>query len=55
MSDILAIRANNNGRLQLSINTESVKVDTQWENCSNPKMGELSYTILPYPDPIYPP
>jgi len=39
MSDILAIRASNNGRLQLSISTDSVTVDTQWTNCTNPKMA----------------
>ena len=39
MSDILAIRASHNGRLQLSISTDSVTVDTQWTNCTNPKMG----------------
>ncbi|KAF9457489.1 checkpoint protein Hus1/Mec3 [Collybia nuda] len=37
MSDILAVRANNSGCLQLSINTEGVKVDTEWKNCTNPK------------------
>jgi len=37
MSDILAIRANNRGRLSLSISTESVKVDTEWKDCQNPK------------------
>lgn len=40
MSDILSIRANNSGSLQISINTESVKVDTEWKNCKNPKMTE---------------
>jgi len=40
MSDILSIRANNSGCLQVSINTESVKVDTEWKNCKNPKMTE---------------
>ncbi|TFK32501.1 checkpoint protein Hus1/Mec3 [Crucibulum laeve] len=44
MSDILAIRANNNGRLQLSINTEGVKVDTEWTGCTNPKSA---FTIHP--------
>jgi hypothetical protein len=39
MSEVLAIRASNNGQLQLSIRTESVTVDTQWTNCTNPKMG----------------
>ena len=37
MSDILAVRANNRGSLRLSINTESVKVDTEWTGCQNPK------------------
>lgn len=37
MSDILAVRANNSGSLQLSINTEGVKVDTEWKDCTNPK------------------
>jgi HUS1 checkpoint protein len=37
MSDVLAIRANNNGCLKLSINTEGVKVDTEWKDCTNPK------------------
>lgn len=37
MSDILAICANNSGCLKLSINTESVKVDTEWKDCTNPK------------------
>lgn len=37
MSDILAVRANNSGCLRLSINTESVRVDTEWKDCANPK------------------
>lgn len=39
MSDILAVRANNNGCLQISIHTESVKVETEWRGCTNPTMG----------------
>lgn len=39
MSDILAIKASNNGKLQLTISTDSVTVDTQWTDCTNPKMG----------------
>ncbi|KAJ6543578.1 checkpoint protein Hus1/Mec3 [Mycena vulgaris] len=35
MSDFLAVRANNNGRLQLSIRTDGVAVDTEWKNCKN--------------------
>ncbi|TFK63146.1 cell cycle checkpoint [Pluteus cervinus] len=41
MSDILAIRANHNGCLRLSINTESVKVNTEWRKC----------TLANFPDP----
>ncbi|KAG2017441.1 hypothetical protein CC2G_006950 [Coprinopsis cinerea AmutBmut pab1-1] len=37
MSNILAVRGNNAGCLQLSINTEGVKVDTEWRGCTNPK------------------
>jgi len=35
LSDILAIRANNNKRLLLAINTESVSVETEWTDCTN--------------------
>ncbi|TFK19121.1 cell cycle checkpoint [Coprinopsis marcescibilis] len=40
MSNILAIRGNNNGGLQLAINTEGVKVETEWRNCTNPQMRD---------------
>jgi hypothetical protein len=43
MSDILAIRANNSGTLQLSISTETVKVQTEWKNLTNPT---CAYIIL---------
>ncbi|KAG7452492.1 cell cycle checkpoint [Guyanagaster necrorhizus] len=39
MSNVLGVRANNNGCLQFSIHTESVKVDTEWKGCTNPKMA----------------
>ncbi|KAF7972224.1 hypothetical protein HWV62_18622 [Athelia sp. TMB] len=39
MSDVLAIRASNNGKLQLAISTDSVAVETQWTNCTNPDMS----------------
>ncbi|KAH7873213.1 checkpoint protein Hus1/Mec3 [Lentinula edodes] len=42
MSDVLAIRASQSGCLQLSINTESVKVDTEWKNCTIPQMMKES-------------
>ena len=38
MSDVLAIRANGSGCLQLAIHTDDVSVDTVWRNCTNPKM-----------------
>jgi len=37
MSNILAIRANNSGVLQFAINTEGVRVETEWKNCVNPE------------------
>ena len=37
MANVLAFRANNNKKLQLSISTEGVKVDTEWNNCVNPR------------------
>ncbi|KAG6826143.1 hypothetical protein H0H92_000979 [Tricholoma furcatifolium] len=37
MSDVLALRGNNNGVLRLSISTETVKVDTEWRGCTNPQ------------------
>ncbi|KXN88314.1 Checkpoint protein hus1 [Leucoagaricus sp. SymC.cos] len=37
MSDILTFRANNAGTLQLSVTTETGKVQTEWKNLMNPK------------------
>ncbi|KAF8193332.1 checkpoint protein Hus1/Mec3 [Pholiota molesta] len=37
MSDVLAVQANNNKRLLLAIRTESVSVETEWKDCSNPE------------------
>ncbi|KAF8921257.1 checkpoint protein Hus1/Mec3 [Mucidula mucida] len=53
MSDILAIRANNSGCLQISIHTESVKVETEWRDCENPTMAKdaASQNDDPPPDP----
>ncbi|KAG7096541.1 hypothetical protein E1B28_003967 [Marasmius oreades] len=39
MSEILSIKASNNGLFRISINTESVKVETEWRNLTNPKMA----------------
>ena len=46
MSEMLAVRASNNGILQFSIRTDSVTVDTQWTDCTNPKMGEHLPALL---------
>ncbi|KAF8149076.1 checkpoint protein Hus1/Mec3 [Crassisporium funariophilum] len=50
MSDVLAIRANNNKRLQLAISTEGVRVETEWRECQNPKTHEDDQMVEP-PDP----
>ncbi|KAJ6584959.1 checkpoint protein Hus1/Mec3 [Mycena capillaripes] len=42
MSDFLAVRANNNGRLQLSIRTDTVTVDTEWKDCKNTNKASTS-------------
>jgi HUS1 checkpoint protein len=47
LSDVIAVRCNNNGKLQISVQTESVSVDTQWSGCTNPKMGEPSASPPP--------
>lgn len=52
MSDVLAVSASHNGSLKLSISTDSVKLDTEWRNCTIPKMSmcctvwRSSYTQL---------
>jgi HUS1 checkpoint protein len=40
LSDVLALRANNSGILQLSINTDTVKLETQWVKCGNPSIAK---------------
>jgi len=39
LSDVLALRANNSGKLQVAISTDSVKVETQWVGCGNPSIS----------------
>ncbi|KIJ62874.1 hypothetical protein HYDPIDRAFT_30017 [Hydnomerulius pinastri MD-312] len=41
LSDVLALRANNSGKLQIAINTDTVKLETQWVGCANPPMGRV--------------
>ncbi|KAG8212922.1 cell cycle checkpoint [Butyriboletus roseoflavus] len=38
LSDVLVLRANNSGKLQLAISTDTVKLETQWVGCTNPSM-----------------
>lgn len=49
LSDILALRANNSGKLQIAISTDTVKLETQWVGCANPSMSTWSPS---YPNPI---
>ncbi|EIW83682.1 cell cycle checkpoint [Coniophora puteana RWD-64-598 SS2] len=44
LSDIIAIRANNSGKLQVSIDTDTVKLETQWTGCANPPMARDELT-----------
>ena len=39
LSDVIAVRANSSGRLQLSASTEVVNADITWTNCSHPRIG----------------
>jgi HUS1 checkpoint protein len=41
LSDVIAVRANSSGCLQLSASTEAVKADITWNNCSHPRMSML--------------
>lgn len=45
MSDVLAVSASHNGSLKLSISTDSVKLDTEWRNCTIPKMSMCSAVL----------
>lgn len=40
-SDIMGVRANKAGRLQISVSTDTVKTEVFWTNLSNPSMGML--------------
>jgi HUS1 checkpoint protein len=40
LSDVIAVRANSSGRLQLSASTEVVNADITWTNCSHPRIGQ---------------
>jgi HUS1 checkpoint protein len=49
LSDVIAVRANSSGRLQLSASTEVVKADITWTNCSHPRIGSvICFTVRAY-------
>ncbi|KAI9566892.1 cell cycle checkpoint [Boletus coccyginus] len=52
LSDILALRANNSGRLQIAINTDTVKLETQWVGCTNPSMRQTLDENAPEPEAV---
>ncbi|KAA1467264.1 cell cycle checkpoint [Dentipellis sp. KUC8613] len=39
LADVIAVRANGSGKLQISAATESAKMDVVWEGCANPRMA----------------
>jgi hypothetical protein len=47
MSDTLTFRANNCGKLHISISTETVRVQTEWKNLTNPHREYLVSPFLP--------
>ena len=54
LSDVIAVRANSSGRLQLSASTEVVNADITWTNCSHPRIGlPDSYALLSTLTPLF--
>jgi len=55
LSDVFAVQANKAGSLRLSVLTDDVKVDTQWNKCTVPNMvhepQEEDQTQEDEPDP----
>jgi HUS1 checkpoint protein len=47
LSDVIAVRANSSGYLQLSASTEVVKADITWNNCTHPRIGKLYGFLRP--------
>jgi HUS1 checkpoint protein len=48
LSDVIAVRANSSGCLQLSASTEVVKADITWNNCTHPRIGKLRAFPRPF-------
>ena len=40
LADVMSVQANREGDLRLSVDTDEVKVDTQWTKCVIPNMGK---------------
>ncbi|KAJ7593722.1 checkpoint protein Hus1/Mec3 [Mycena floridula] len=54
MSDVLSVRADNNGCLKIGINTESVNIETEWKNCANTRQApELSSQEIRDPNELF--
>lgn len=47
LSDVIAVRANSSGGLQLSASTEVVNADITWTNCSHPRIGQSDSSATP--------
>ena len=42
LSDVIAVRANRSGKLQVSVRTDAVSTDVTWTGLNNPTMGLCS-------------
>ncbi|KAL5485879.1 HUS1 [Sanghuangporus weigelae] len=52
MADVLCVQANHRGGLRLSVESDQVRVQTQWSKCIIPNLGsDRSHTDDPDPDP----
>jgi len=47
LSDVIAVRANSSGCLQLSASTEVFKADITWNNCTHPRIGKVMRLPMP--------
>ncbi|TCD60407.1 hypothetical protein EIP91_010222 [Steccherinum ochraceum] len=52
LSEVIAIRANGNGKLQISVSTDDIKTDVDWSGLTNPPMAkDASNSQEPDPTP----
>ncbi|KAF8839511.1 cell cycle checkpoint [Paxillus ammoniavirescens] len=52
LADVLTLKANNSGKLQIAINTDTVKLETQWVGCTNPSMRQAPDENAPEPEAL---